>query len=173
MKRLVLALFTISLIVPAAMEAKTEKPVTLPEAIRHQLAMLPRYNVFDNLTFRVDGGTVTLGGEVTQPIVKDDAANAVRHVEGVTMVVNNIEVLPLSPADDRLRMAVYRAVYSAPTLSTRYGFQASPSIHIIVKNGVVRLEGVVASQADRTIAGIRASGVFGSFKVENNLQIAS
>jgi hyperosmotically inducible protein len=173
MKRLALALLSFSLTVPLAMEAKTEKPVTLPEAIRHALVMLPRYNVFDSLTFQVDGGTVTLTGEVTQPIVKDDAANSVRQVEGVTTVVNNIEVLPLSPSDDRLRMAVYRAIYSAPTLSTRYGFQASPSIHIIVKNGVVRLEGVVANQSDRTIAGIRANGVFGAFKVENDLQIGS
>ena len=173
MKRLALALLSVSLMIPVAMEAKIAKPVSLPEAIRHQLAMLPRYNVFDSLAFQVDGGTVTLTGQVTQPVVKDDAAYAVRHVEGVTIVVNNIEVLPLSPNDDRLRRAVYRAIYSAPTLSTRYGFQAVPPIHIIVKNGVVKLEGVVANDSDRTMAGIRASGVFGSFKVENDLQVGS
>jgi len=174
MKRLALALVaTLSVMVPAAVASKTTKPVSMTEAIRHQLAMLPRYGVFDNLEFKVDGGTVTLLGEVTRPVVKDDAASAVRHVEGVNMVVNHIEVLPLSPNDDRIRLAVYRAVYSAPSLSTRYGFQASPSIHIVVKNGVVRLEGVVANEADRTIAGMRANGVFGSFKVENNLVVGS
>ena len=173
MKRFALALLTVSLTIPAAMEAKPTKPVTLPEAIRHQLVMLPRYSVFDNLAFQVDGGTVTLTGEVTKPILKDDAAYAVKHVEGVTMVINNIEVLPLSPYDDRIRLAVYRAIYSAPTISARYGLQAVPSIHIIVKNGVVRLEGVVANEADRTIAGLRAKGVFGAFEVDNDLQIGS
>jgi hyperosmotically inducible protein len=103
--------------------------------------------------------------------VKDDAANAVKHVEGVTDVVNNIEVLPLSPADERLRLAVYRAIYGAPSLSDRYGFQASPSIRIIVKNGVVRLEGFVANNMDRQIAFMRANGVFGAFQVINNLQV--
>ena len=171
MKRLAVALLTASLLIPAAVEAKTAKVVTLPEAVRHQLVMLPRFTVFDNLGFRVDGGTVTLTGEVTQPIVKDDAAAAVRGVEGVTTVVNNIEVLPLSPNDDRIRLAVYRAIYRDPTLSSRYAFTAQPSIHIIVKNGVVRLEGIVANQMDRTIAGMRANGVFGAFKVENDLQI--
>ena len=110
------ALFTLTafLLIPAGMEAKNTKVVTLPEAVRHQLATLPRYGVFDDLSFQVDGGTVTLTGEVTRPVVKGDAADAVRHVEGVTSVVNNIEVLPLSPNDDRIRMAVYRAIYGCP-----------------------------------------------------------
>lgn len=172
MKRLHLILFAIALTLPFAVEAKTTRPVPLPEAVRHQLAMLPRYGVFDNLGFEVDGSTVTLTGEVAQPIVKADAADAVRRVEGVTMVINKIEVLPLSPEDARLRLAVYRAIYGTPTLATRYGFQASPSIHIIVKNGVVRLVGAVASEADKTIAGLKASGVFGSFKVENDLTVS-
>jgi hyperosmotically inducible protein len=173
MKRLALVLLTASMMIPAAVEAKTTKPVTLPEAIRHQLAMIPRYGVFDNLTFRVDGSTVTLMGEVTQPVVKDDATHAVRQVEGVTAVVNNIEVLPLSPFDNQLRRAVYRAIYSAPALSARYGFTAQPAIHIIVKNGVVRLEGVVANEGDRTIAGMSANSVFGAFRVENDLRVGS
>jgi hyperosmotically inducible protein len=175
MKRFALVLFAAALLVPGAFASKTTKqPVTLTEAVRHQLAMLTRYTVFDNLEFQIDdSGAVTLTGEVTRPILKDDAASAVRRVEGVKAVVNNIEVLPLSPDDARLRMAVYRAVYSAPTLSTRYGLAANPSIHIIVKNGVVRLEGVVANEMDRTIAGMRASGVFGSFKVENDLKVGA
>jgi hyperosmotically inducible protein len=166
-------LMAASLVVPAGVEARTAKPVDMPEAIRHQLAMLPRYNVFDNLTFQVDGGTVTLTGEVTQPIVKSDAEYAVRRVEGVATVVDKIEVLPLSPNDDRIRLAVYRAIYGAPSLSARYGFFASPAIHIIVKNGVVRLEGVVANEMDRNVAGIRASGVFGAFQVQNDLRVGA
>jgi len=110
---------------------------------------------------------------VSRPIVKDDAVKAVSHVEGVTAVVDRIEVLPLSPDDDRIRIAVYRAIYGAPSLSSRYGFSASPAIRIIVKNGVVRLEGVVANQADRTIAGMRANGVFGAFEVENDLKVGA
>jgi hyperosmotically inducible protein len=173
MKRLIPLLLIFSAVVPAAMYAKDAKPVTLSEAVRHSLAMMPRFSVFDELKFQVDGGTVTLTGEVTQPVVKDDAASAVIHVEGVTNVVNNIEVLPLSPDDDRIRMAVYRAIYGDRSLSARYGFQAQPPIHIIVKNGVVRLEGVVDNKMDRTIAGMRAQGVFGAFEVHNNLQVGA
>jgi hyperosmotically inducible protein len=173
MKRLIPILLTLSAVVPASMYGKTSKPVTLSESVRHSLAMMPRFSVFDELKFQVDGGTVTLTGEVTQPIVKDDAAYAVVHVEGVTNVVNNIEVLPLSPNDDRVRMAVYRAVYGDRTLAPRYALQAQPPIHIIVKNGMVRLEGVVASNMDRTIAGVRAQGVFGAFQVENDLQVGA
>lgn len=141
------------------------------QEIRHQLVSIPYYSVFDDLGFQVNGGTVTLVGEVTQPVVKDDAVAAVKKVEGVTNVVNNIEVLPLSPNDDHIRRAVYRAIYGDEVLSTRYGFQALPSIHIIVKNGNVRLEGVVANEMDRSIANIRANSVPGVFHVENDLKI--
>jgi hyperosmotically inducible protein len=171
MKRLPLFLMTAALMVPIGLIAKPTK--TLPEEVQHKLAMLPYYNLFDELAFQVDGTTVTLTGQVTRPVLKDDAADAVKHVEGVTAVVNRIEVLPLSPTDDRLRLAVYRAIYGAPSLADRYGFQASPAIHIIVKNGVVTLEGVVANQMDRQIAFMRASGVFGAFQVVNELQVGS
>ena len=96
-----------------------------------------------------------------------------KKIEGVTNVANNIEVLPLSPDDDRIRMATYRAIYGDSALSTRYGYRALPSIHIIVKNGQVRLEGVVANEGDKNIAGIRANGVSGAFSVENDLKIES
>jgi hyperosmotically inducible periplasmic protein len=139
--------------------------------VRHNLVMLPYYGVFDDLGFTVNGTTVTLVGSVTQPVLKDDAGRAAKKVEGVTNVVNNIEVLPLSPNDDRIRRAVYNAIYRDPVLSTRYGFRALPSIHIIVKNGNVRLEGVVANEGDKNIAGIRANGVSGVFKVENGLRV--
>jgi hyperosmotically inducible protein len=171
MKRLPLVLMTAALTIPIGLVAKPTK--TLPEEVQHKLATLPRFNLFDELSFQVDGTTVTLTGQVTRPVVKDDAAYAVKHVEGVTAVVNNIEVLPLSPDDDQLRMAVYRAIYGAPSLSDRYGFQSSPAIHIIVKNGVVKLEGVVANKMDRQIAFMCASGVFGAFQVVNDLQVGS
>jgi hyperosmotically inducible protein len=139
--------------------------------VRHQLVMLPYYGIFDDLAFRVNGGTVTLMGAVTRPTLKSDAENVVKHVEGVTQVVNNIEVLPLSPSDDRIRMAEYRAIYGDPTLSTRYGYRALPSIHIIVKNGHVDLEGVVANQGDKDLINVRANGVPGVFSVTNDLQV--
>jgi hyperosmotically inducible protein len=139
--------------------------------VRHELVMLPYYGVFDDLAFSVNGGTVTLLGAVTRPTLKSDAENVVKRIEGVTQVINKIEVLPLSPMDDRIRAAVYRAIYGDPALSTRYGYRALPSIHIMVKNGNVTLEGVVANEADKNIANIRANGVPGVFSVTNNLQV--
>jgi hyperosmotically inducible protein len=141
------------------------------QEVRHQLVMLPYFGVFDDLGFTVNGGTVTLVGQVTQPVLKSDAGNTVKKVEGVTSVVNNIEVLPLSPNDDNIRRGVYRAIYGDPMLSTRYGFRALPSIHIIVKNGNVRLEGVVANEMDRNVAGIRANAVPGAFHIDNQLKV--
>lgn len=143
----------------------------IAKQVRHQLLTLPYYGIFDDLAFRVDGSTVTLLGQVTQPVLKDDAERAVKHVEGVTRVVNQIEVLPLSPMDDQIRRAEYRAIYGDPELSTRYGFRALPSIHIIVKNGHVTLEGVVANQMDKNVVGIRANGVPNVFSVDNNLVV--
>ncbi len=140
--------------------------------VRHELVMLPYYNVFDNLSFQVDANNnVTLMGQVTNPTLKSDAGNVVKRIEGVASVNNQIEVLPLSPNDDQIRRAVYRAIYSYPSLSTRYGFQAVPSIHIIVKNGHVDLEGVVANEADKNVANIQANGVPGVFSVTNNLRV--
>jgi hyperosmotically inducible protein len=138
---------------------------------RHRLLMLPYYGVFDDLGFSVNGGTVTLSGEVTRPTLKQDAASTVKDIPGVTNVVNNIEVLPLSPTDDAARIAVYRAIYGDSALSSRYAYRAAPSIHIIVKNGHVRLEGVVANQMDKQIAEMRAKGVSGIFSVDNQLQV--
>ena len=139
--------------------------------VRHALVTLPYYGVFDDLAFRVDGGTVTLLGAVTQPVLKSDAEKTVKRVEGVNQVVNNIEVLPLSPMDDQIRRAVYRAIYGDPALSDRYGFRAVPSIHIIVRNGRLTLEGVVANQMDKSLINIRANSVPGIFSVTNNLLV--
>lgn len=182
MKKLNCALLTGVLLASSGLAAKNDKHIDpyvngptnetrMVQEIRHQLVMLPYYSVFDDLGFTVNGGAVTLVGEVTQPVIKDDAAKVVQKVEGVTSVVNNIEVLPLSPMDNDIRRKVYRAIYGDPVLSTRYGFQALPSIHIIVKNGNVRLEGVVANEMDRSVAYIRANAVSGVFKVENDLKI--
>lgn len=141
----------------------------LAQEIRHQLVMLPYYTIFDDLAFRVNGSTVTLLGAVTRPTLKSDAENVVKRIEGVTQVDNQIEVLPLSPQDNRIRLAVYRAIYGDPQIGDRYGHRALPSIHIIVKNGNVTLEGVVANEGDKNLINIRANGVPGVFKVTNNL----
>ena len=139
--------------------------------VRHELVMLPFYGVFDNLAYKVDpDGTVTLLGQVSRPTLKSDAENAVKHIEGVEKVVNNIEVLPTSPNDDRIRRAAYRAIYNNSVLS-QYQMRAVPPIHIIVKNGNITLEGVVARQMEKQIAGMQANGVHGAFSVTNNLVV--
>ena len=139
--------------------------------VRHELVMLPFYGVFDNLSYKVDpDGTVTLLGQVSRPVLKSDAENVVKHIEGVEKVVNNIEVLPTSINDDQIRRATYRAIYGNEVLS-QYQLRAVPPIHIIVKNGHVTLEGVVARQMDKQIAGIQANSVPGVFSVTNNLVV--
>jgi hyperosmotically inducible protein len=138
--------------------------------VRHELVMLPYYGVFDNLAYRVDGNTVTLVGQVTRPTLKSDAEHAVKDIEGVEQVKNEIQVLPLSPADDRIRIAAYRGIYGQPPLD-RYAMQAVPPIHIIVANGKIDLEGVVANQGDKDIANVRANSVSGAFGVTNNLKV--
>ncbi len=143
------------------------------QEVRHQLVMLPYYTIFDDLAYRVDGSTVTLLGAVTNPVLKSDAENVVKKIEGVTQVNNQIEVLPLSPMDWQVRRAEFRAIYGDPQIGDRYGHQALPAIHIIVKNGNVMLEGVVASEGDKNLIGIRANSVPNVFHVQNNLQVAS
>jgi BON domain len=138
--------------------------------VRHQLVLLPYYGVFDDLEYRVDGGTVTLLGEVTRPVLKSDAESAVKTVEGVRRVVNDIKVLPPSPNDDKIRRAEFRAIYGFPSLN-RYAIMAVPPIHIIVDNGHVTLVGVVDSQADKQVAGVQANSVPGVFGVVNNLRV--
>ncbi len=142
----------------------------LIKEVRHKLVMLPYYSVFDNLTYRIDGRTVTLEGQVVNPVVKSDAENAVKHIEGVDKVVNNIEVLPPSPMDDRIRRQVYHAIYSYGSLF-KYGHMAVPPIHIIVKNARITLDGVVDNETDKNLAGMRANQVPGTFQVTNNLRV--
>jgi len=153
---------------------KSHEPRTqaqLEREVRHQLVLLPYYSVFDNLAFRVVGDRVTLEGQVTRPTLKSDAEGVVKRIEGVSSVTNNIEVLPLSPFDDQIRRATYRAIYGEGGLP-RYAESAVPSIHIIVRNGTVILEGVVDTEADKNLANLRASQVPNVFSVKNNLRAA-
>ncbi len=161
-------LLTILLVTSAfAQDRTTEK---LMKEVRHELIMLPFLDVFDNLAYRVDGSRVTLLGQVQRPSLKPDAEYAVKRIEGVTSVENLIEVLPLSPNDDRIRMRTFRAIYGYGPLQ-RYSLGVIRPIRIIVKNGNITLEGVVANEGDKNLAGIRANGVGGAFKVTNNLQV--
>jgi hyperosmotically inducible protein len=157
---------------PTSGTATDPDAATITNQVKHNLAMLPWYGVFDNLKFQVNGSEVTLSGQVTSEHdqTKYDAEKEVRRVPGVTKVVNDIQVLPLSMFDNQIRRAAYRAIFSASDLG-RYTMGAIPPVHIIVDNGHVTLEGKVMDQMDRTVAGIVANSVPGVFSVTNNLQI--
>jgi hyperosmotically inducible protein len=175
MKKIVLlSLISLMVLTPAVAAASTSSVGTagswLEREVRHELLMLPYYSIFDNLVFRVDGSTVTLMGNVTRPVLKDDAERVVKKIEGVENVKNEINVLPLSPFDDRIRFAAFRAIYGTPALN-RYAHQAMPPIHIIVENGRITLEGIVANEFDRNLAYTKALGVHGAFSVTNNLKV--
>lgn len=144
--------------------------VQIAREVRHELALLPYYSIFDDLEYRVDGSTVTLGGKVVTVGLKRDAESAVKGIEGVTNVVNKIEELPPSTQDQRIREAVARRVFSFGNLS-RYGWESSPTIRILVSGGHVWLEGIVDTQQDKDAANIQANGVPGVFSVTNNLQV--
>ncbi len=140
--------------------------------VRRELATLPFYSLFDLFAFRVDGYTVTLMGKVSRPTLKSDAENVVKKIEGVEQVVNQIQVLPTSPNDDRLRLALYHSIYGHTVLQT-LAVRAVPPIHIIVENGNVTLEGVVANEMQKNVARIQANSVAGVFSVTNNLRVES
>lgn len=162
------------LLIPLALSFAQAQSVTtnqhLIKEVRHELVMLPNVNIFDNLEFRVDGNTVTLMGQVTRPVLKTDAENVVKHIEGVGQVINEIEVLPLSPNDEQIRRAIYSALVRQPQLQI-YFMQALPPIRIIVKNGNVTFQGVVASKADSDLVKITANTVPGVFSVTNDLKV--
>lgn len=139
--------------------------------VRHELLMLPFVDVFDYLAYKVNGYNVTLIGQVTRPVTKSDAERAVKKIEGVESVDNQIEVLPPSNMDDRLRLRLYRAIYGFGGLQ-KYALGVQKPIRIVVKAGHVTLEGVVDNEADKNTAGIRANGVSGIFSVENRLQVS-
>jgi hyperosmotically inducible protein len=177
MKRNWMSLVLLSFALAPSMITRTElgQPVSPSEAriqkeVRHELLMLPYFGVFDYIAFQVKGDTVTLQGEVTRPTLKSDAENVVKHIEGVQQVINNIEVLPPSPMDDQLRLALYRAIYGYPALE-KYALGVQKPIRIIVKNGRVTLEGVVDSETDKNLVTVRANSVPGVFTVTNNLRV--
>ena len=156
--------------------ATTSEPISdqgmarIQKQVRHELNMLPYANVFDYMSFTVDGnGIVTLDGEVTNPVLKSDAANVIKRIEGVERVDNKIQVLPVSFFDNGLRLRLYRTIYSGPL--QRYSLGVNKPIRIIVNGGHVTLVGVVDSEMDKNIAGLRANGVPGIFSVDNQLQV--
>jgi len=137
----------------------------------HEILMYSRYTIFDNVNVKVRDGEVDLQGQVSQPFKKGDMARLAQHVAGVRSVTNELEILPTSFFDDRLRLQVARAIYRDPALS-RYGIQSVPPIHIIVDNGHVTLEGVVNNEMEKHIAGMRAAQAGLSFgQVINNLRV--
>jgi hyperosmotically inducible protein len=165
------------LVAPAQQQASAVRGGAQPNAaitreVRHELVMLPWYSVFDNLGYSVNGYRVTLVGQVVRPSLKSDAEAAVKNIEGVESVDNQIEVLPPSPNDDQIRRAEFRAIYSQPSLQ-RYAEGAVPPIHIVVKNGHVSLEGAVATEADKDVANNQANRVPGVFSVTNNLVVTN
>lgn len=165
------ALLTAGLPLFGQTEKVSERAVKrIEKEVGHELRMLPYLGVFDNLAYKVDGYNVTLLGQVTRETLKSDAERVVKDIEGVEQVNNQIEVLPASPNDDRLRLRLYRAIYGFPSLQ-RYALGVNPPIRIIVKRGHVTLEGVVDNQADKNTAGIRAKGVSDVFSVTNNLRV--
>lgn len=163
------------LIAPSASFAKTADKGSysgpqLAKRVRHELVMLPYYGVFDNLAYRINGGSVELFGQVVRPTTRSSAERVVRRIPGVTNVVNNIKVLPLSSFDDQLRVATYRSIANMGGLQ-RYLRGVNPSLHIVVDRGHVTLEGVVNGKGDRDLAYLAARRVFGAFSVTNNLRL--
>jgi len=176
---------SLALVVTLAISAAAGSPPAAPQErplsqrgldristeVRHQILMLPYYGVFDLISYKVSpDGVVTLMGEVRNPTLKSDAGNAVKGIEGVERVENQIKVLPLSPNDEQIRHAEFRAIYGAPQLN-KYAWEAVQSIHIIVENGHVTLFGTVDNQGDKNIALIQAKRVPGVFSVEDQLQV--
>jgi hyperosmotically inducible protein len=169
---LLFAILSAALAIPAqtGREVPERAVQRIQKEVRHEILMLPFYDVFDNISYKVEGYNVTLIGQVTRPTLKSDAENVVKRIEGVGKVVNQIEVLPLSSMDNGLRLSLYRAIYGYPALE-RYALPVIKPIRIIVKNGHVTLQGVVDSEADKNMVNILANGVSGVFSVTNNLRV--
>ena len=147
----------------------SKQPLSLTDQVRHELLMLPYFGVFDNLGFTIeDSSTAVLTGQVVRPILKSEAEAAVGRIQGISKVVDNIEVLPLSSFDDAIRVRTYRAIFSRPGFE-KYANQANSPIRIIVKNGNITLDGFVGSQIDKTMAAMAARSVPGAFSVTDNL----
>lgn len=167
-----LAILTLTVLPLAGQTAANTTPAEqrIAREVRHELLMLPYYGVFDYVAFKVQGDTVTLMGYVTRPVLKSDAGNVVKRIEGVEKVDNQIQTLPPSTSDDAIRLRLFRAIYGYPALE-KYALGVQKPIRIIVNMGRVTLEGVVDNETDKNLAGIRANGVSGTFSVTNNLQV--
>lgn len=174
MKKYTLLVFALIVVTAASAQTPQRPPSRAGEErlireVRHELVTLPFYGVFDNLAYRVEGNTVTLVGQVRNPKLKSDAETVVKRIEGVDKVVNQLEVLPTSIADDQIRLAAYRSIYGRSPLD-RYAMMSVPPIHIIVKGGRITLEGFVNNSGDKAMAEARARAVPSTFGVTNNLQ---
>jgi len=159
-------------------QIQVEGPTVEDTTLRDKLAEKLAYDrvgygttAFNAFTIGVQNGAVTLGGTAYGPSDKDSALSLVENYPGVKDVIDDIEVAPVSPMDDRIRLAEARAIYGFPQLN-KYAIDPAKPIRITVVNGNVTLSGVVDSQADKDVANIRANGVSGVFKVVNNLQVA-
>ena len=161
-----------SILLAASFAFATTPQAKSMEKVRKELVTLPYYGVYDNLEYKVEGSTVTLYGQVLNPVTRNDAARRVARIEGVDQVINNIQVLPVSGFDDSIRERAYRAIFGSGSLY-RYAMGANPSIHLIVRNGNVTLEGVVSNRMDSQLAYMAANRVPGVFSVTNNLRVES
>jgi hyperosmotically inducible protein len=165
--------FVLTSTVPVARAQAGDRSTSrIVKEVRHELMMLPWFGVFDYIAFKVDGYHVTLLGQVVRPVTRSDAENAVKHIEGVEKVDNQIEVLPPSPMDDDIRIRTFRAIYQFPSLQ-KYELGVQKPIRIIVKSGHVTLEGVVDNEGDKNMAGMRANTVPNVFSVANDLQVGN
>lgn len=169
-KLLAITAFAVSAFAGPSVPPVAGSTANLVEQVRHELVMMPYYGIFDDLSFQVNGGTVTLLGEVWRPTLKDQAERVVKALPGVTTVDNQIKVLPLSPYDNQIRIAAVRTIFGNAVLS-RYSWGARPPIKFIVENGTLTLKGAVSNQADRNLAGILARGIPGAFVVNNDLVV--
>lgn len=167
-----MAMMLASILLAASFAFATTPQSKSMEKVRKELVTLPYYGVYDNLEYKVEGGTVTLYGQVLNPVTRTDAARRIAKLEGVDRVINNIQLLPVSGFDDSIRAREYRAIFRSGSLY-RYAMGANPSIHIIVSNGKVTLEGVVSNRMDSQLAYMAANGVPGVFSVTNNLRVES
>lgn len=164
-----------TMLLAGASFAKSGAPVLTGDAaitqkVTHEIRMYPYYSIWDDIKVNVSNGTVELTGDVSRPVKKSDLGRLVARVSGVTTVDNELNVAPLSPFDDRIRLQVARAIFHDPMLS-QYSSEPIPSIHIIVANGHVRLEGIVRTQTEKEVAGIRAGSSMSFGSVTNNLQV--
>jgi hyperosmotically inducible protein len=156
----------------AALPAQSTDQRRIITEVRHELRMLPQYSLFDWIEFKVQpDNSVVLLGQVRADVLKADAETAVRRIAGVTGSDNQIEYLPTSPSDDKIRRNIYRAIYAEDGILFRYAIEVVPTIHIIVKNGNVTLKGVVDTKEDSDFANVKASSVADVFSVKNELLV--